>query len=79
MHAKLIPSFTVPLANPKFPEGTVAGLYKAAVATKPEYDCVRVDSQSINWSLKELDVSEDECCYHKSLFLIIFCPHLSEI
>ena len=79
MHAKLIPSFTVTLANPKFPEGTVAGLYKAAVATKPEYDCVRVDSQSINWSLKELDVSEDECCYHKSLFLMIFCPHLSEI
>ena len=79
MHAKLIPSITVTLANPKFPEGTVAGLYKAAVATKPEYDCVRVDSQSINWSLKELDVSEDECCYHKSLFLIIFCPHHSEI
>ena len=45
------------LVNPKFPEGTVAGLYKAAVAAKPEYDCVRVDSQRINWSLKELDVS----------------------
>ena len=45
------------LVNPKFPEGTVAGLYKAAVAVKPEYDCVRVDSQRINWSLKELDVS----------------------
>ena len=44
-------------ANVKFPEGTVAGLYKAAVAAKPEYDCMRVDSQGINWSLKELDVS----------------------
>lgn len=45
------------LVNAKFPEGTVAGLYKAAVAAKPDYDCVRVDSQRINWSLKELDVS----------------------
>ena len=44
--------------NPKFPEGTVAGAYKAAVAAKPEYDCVRVDSQKINWTLKELDVSK---------------------
>ena len=44
-------------ANVKFPEGTVAGMYKAAVAAKPEYDCVRFDSQRINWTLKELDVS----------------------
>ena len=47
-------------ANVKFPEGTVAGLYKAAVAAKPEYDCMRVDSQGINWSLKELDVSNSQ-------------------
>ena len=44
-------------AHAKFPEGTAAGLYKAAVAARPEYDIVRVDSQSINWTLKELDVS----------------------
>ena len=52
----------VMLVNPKFPEGTVAGLYKAAVAAKPEYDIVRVDSQRINWTLKELDVSDDSLC-----------------
>lgn len=47
--------FVTCVANPKFPDGTVGGLYKAAVAAKPEYDCMRVDSQRINWSLKELD------------------------
>jgi len=46
---------SVAKAHPKFPEGTVAGLYKAAVAAKPDYDCVRFDSQGINWSLKEFD------------------------
>ena len=46
------------IANVKFPEGTVAGMYKAAVARKPDYDIVRVDSQKINWTLKELDVSD---------------------
>ncbi len=45
------------IANVKFPEGTVAGLYKAAVAARPNYDIVRVDSQKINWTLRELDVS----------------------
>jgi len=51
-------SFTIQnIANVKFPEGTVAGMYKAAVARKPDYDIVRVDSQKINWTLKELDVS----------------------
>ena len=54
------------LANVKFPEGTVAGMYKAAVAAKPDYDIVRVDSQKINWTLKELDVS-----YYSHLFS---CP-----
>ena len=46
------------VANVKFPEGTVAGLYKSAVATQPNYDILRVDSQRINWTLKELDVSD---------------------
>ena len=45
-------------ANVKFPEGTAAGLYKGAVATQPNYDILRVDSQRINWTLKELDVSQ---------------------
>ena len=45
-------------ANVKFPEGTAAGLYKGAVATQPNYDIMRVDSQRINWTLKELDVSQ---------------------
>ena len=45
-------------ANVKFPEGTAAGLYKGAVATQPNYDIMRVDSQRINWTLKELDVSK---------------------
>ena len=44
-------------ASAKFPEGTTAGLYKAAVAARPDYDAVRFDSQGINWTLKELDVS----------------------
>ena len=49
---------SVPLtANAKFPEGTASGAYKAAVAAHPNYDIVRVDSQRINWTLKELDVS----------------------
>ncbi len=52
------------LANVKFPEGTVAGMYKAAVAAKPDYDIVRVDSQKINWTLKELDVS------HRAIFFV---------
>ena len=44
-------------ASLRFPEGTVAGHYKAAVAQNPEIDVVRFDSQRINWTLKELDVS----------------------
>ena len=46
-------------ANPKFPEGTVAGLYKAAVIARPDYDALRVDEQKINWTLKEFDVSAE--------------------
>ena len=44
-------------ASVKFPEGTVAGHYKAAVAQKGQLDAVRFDNQNINWTLKELDVS----------------------
>ena len=31
------------IANMKFPEGTVAGLYKKALANNSEYDIVRFD------------------------------------
>ena len=56
--------FLLVKANAKFPEGTAAGLYKAAVASQPNYDILRVDSQRINWTLKELDVSND----HESIW-----------
>lgn len=42
-------------ASLRFPQGTVAGDYKAAVAQKGEYDAVRFESQRINWTLRELD------------------------
>ena len=42
-------------ASVKFPEGTVAGAYKAALRQNPSIDVVRVDSQKFNWTLKELD------------------------
>jgi len=45
------------LAHPKFPEGTVAGLLKQAVAARADQDLVRFDNQNINWSLVEFDVS----------------------
>jgi len=45
------------LASLKFPEGTVAGLYKQAVAANAETDIVRFDNQRLNWTLKEFDVS----------------------
>ena len=44
-------------ANPKFPEGTIAGCLKASAVARPSYDCVRIDSSRINWTMKELDVS----------------------
>ena len=40
----------------KFPEGTVAGLYKKAMASNSETDVVRFDGQKYNWTLKEFDV-----------------------
>ena len=54
------------IANVKFPEGTVAGAYKLAVAAKPDYDAVRFDSQKINWNLKDVDVSST---FRDSLFI----------
>jgi len=41
--------------NPKFPEGTVAGLYKRAVATNGLIDAVRFEKPGFNWTLKEVD------------------------
>ncbi|CDW74005.1 amp-binding protein [Stylonychia lemnae] len=39
----------------KFPENTVAGLYKLAVANNQYYDAVRFGNQRINWTLREMD------------------------
>jgi len=44
------------IVSHKFPEGTVAGLYKQAVAENHLYDAVRFDAQRFNWNLKEFDV-----------------------
>ena len=44
------------LVSPKFPEGTVAGAYKRAVAENEHYDAVRFGAQKINWTLREFDV-----------------------
>ena len=40
----------------KFPEGTVAGIYKRAVAKNEYYDAVRFGAQKLNWNLREFDV-----------------------
>eukprot|EP00347_Sterkiella_histriomuscorum_P009405 403341340 len=39
----------------KFPENTVAGLYKRAVAENQYYDAVRFGAQKFNWTVKEMD------------------------
>ena len=44
------------IVSPKFPEGTIAGLYKRAVAENQYQDAVRFGQQKINWTLKEFDV-----------------------
>lgn len=41
--------------NPKFPEGTVAGMLKSAVAHNYLFDAVRFDRQKFNWNLKDFD------------------------
>jgi hypothetical protein len=40
----------------KFPEGTVAGVYKRALLKNDLVDAVRFDAQKFNWTLKEFDV-----------------------
>ena len=45
------------LVSPKFPEGTIAGVYKRAVAENSNIDAVRFDEQKFNWTLKEFDVN----------------------
>ena len=54
-------------ANMKFPEGTVAGLYKKAAVANSEKDIVRFDGQKYNWTLKEFDVSKAIVADHKAL------------
>jgi hypothetical protein len=44
------------VVSPKFPESTVAGLYKRAVAENHYQDAVRFGAQKINWTLREFDV-----------------------
>ena len=44
------------LVHPKFPEGTIAGTYKSAVARNELIDAVRFDAQRFNWNLREIDV-----------------------
>ena len=44
------------VGSPKVPEGTIAGLYKRAVAENQYQDAVRFGQQKINWTLKEFDV-----------------------
>lgn len=51
----------------KFPEGTVAGLYKKAAVANSEKDIVRFDGQKYNWTLKEFDVSRAIVADHKAL------------
>jgi acyl-CoA synthetase (AMP-forming)/AMP-acid ligase II len=48
-------SSTSAAVHPKFPEGTVAGLYKAAVSQNHHYDAVRFGAQKFNWTLREFD------------------------
>ena len=44
------------IVSPKFPEGTVAGVYKRAVAENELVDAVRFDAQRFNWNMREFDV-----------------------
>jgi hypothetical protein len=45
------------IVSHKFPEGTVAGIYKRAVAKNDLIDAVRFDAQKFNWTVKEFDVN----------------------
>lgn len=40
----------------KFPENTIVGAYKRAVAQNAWLDAVRFDKQNFNWTIKEFDV-----------------------
>jgi len=51
-HFYLIDNFIV---NPKFPSDTVAGMFKAAVASNYMFDSARFDDQRFNWDLKDFD------------------------
>jgi hypothetical protein len=54
----------------KFPEGTVAGLYKRAVAENQYYDAVRFGAQRMNWSMREFDVQKLFYCCIMTVLLI---------
>ena len=45
------------IVSPKFPEGTVAGVYKRAMAKNEYYDAARFGTQKLNWTLREFDVN----------------------
>ena len=53
---KVIKALLMISVSAKFPESTVAGLYKRAVADNQYHDAVRFGAQRINWTLKEFDV-----------------------
>jgi hypothetical protein len=47
----------IAIVSRKFPENTVAGIYKKAVAENQYMDAVRFGAQKFNWTVKEMDVS----------------------
>jgi hypothetical protein len=63
-------TFHVLIVSHKFPESTVAGLYKRAVSENQYLDAVRFGSQKINWTLKEFDV---KLHYNSFTIEIFFC------
>ena len=63
------------IVSPKFPEGTIAGLYKRAVAENQYQDAVRFGAQKINWTLKEFDVYNN----HEIIPIIYRDTHLPSL
>lgn len=71
---KVIEAILMISVSAKFPEGTVAGLYKRAVADNQYHDAVRFGAQRINWTLKEFDVRSPSSFCIEILLCIRFRP-----
>ena len=71
---KVIEARLMIAVSAKFPEGTVAGLYKRAVADNQYHDAVRFGAQRINWTLKEFDVRRPCSMALEILFCLRFRP-----